>query len=64
MEAIKAIAAGVREETMIPEISRESYLKEYNQLLNWKTASDIDVTDEDTMLAYFKHLSGTYAPST
>lgn len=49
---------------LLPQCSKERYLKAYNVFMNWRSAKNVKSLSESVFLAYFHELSKTLQPST
>lgn len=61
-ESIKLDALGIVH-NLLPEKSKEKYLKAYNDFDKWKTAKGAKSVSESVLLVYFKYLSSTMKSS-
>lgn len=48
---------------LLPEKSKETYMKTYDAFNTWKTAKGAKSVSESVLLVYFQHLSSTKKPS-
>lgn len=61
-EFIKLDAQGIVN-NLLPEKSKEKYLKAYNDFDKWKAVKGVKSVSESVLLVYFEYLSATKKPS-
>lgn len=57
-------AANTASMNLLPEKSKEQYLKEYQQFMNWRNEKDVNSFTERVLLAYFEGKSKIWKSST
>lgn len=60
---VRAVAANA-EKNLIPEKSRDKYIRAYNIFVNWQQDKNCKTFSENVFLAYFNEKSETWKPST